>query len=55
MPRIPDAEIGRIKQATDLVALVRSRGIELKKHGTKDWAGPLPIPHGRHRLVYRQP
>jgi DNA primase len=33
MPRIPDAEIERIKRDTDLAALVRSRGIELLKHG----------------------
>jgi len=33
MPRIPDSEIDRIKSETDLVALIRSRGIELKKHG----------------------
>ncbi len=35
MPRIPDEEIARIKRETDLVALVRSRGVELAKHGTK--------------------
>ncbi len=33
MPRIPETEIDRIKEQTDLAALVRSRGIELKKHG----------------------
>ncbi len=33
MPRIAEAEIERIKKQTDLAALVRSRGIELKPHG----------------------
>jgi len=33
MPRIPDTEIDRIKRETDLAALVRARGVELKKHG----------------------
>jgi len=33
MARIPDAEIERIKRQTDLAALVRSRGIELRRHG----------------------
>lgn len=43
MPRIPDEEIARIKRETDLVALVRSRGVELGKHGTKDWSGRCPF------------
>ena len=43
MPRIPESEIERIKRETDLVALVRSRGIELKKHGTANWAGCCPF------------
>ena len=35
MPRrIPDTEIDRVKQQTDLAALVRSRGIDLQKHGS---------------------
>ena len=42
MARIPDEEIARIKRETDLVALVRSRGVELGKHGTKDWVGRCP-------------
>lgn len=45
MPRIDEAEIARVKQATDLVALVQSRGIALKKHGAKDWKGLCPF-HG---------
>ncbi|MGH7977742.1 MAG: CHC2 zinc finger domain-containing protein, partial [Limisphaerales bacterium] len=47
MPRIPDAEIERVKHATDLLALVRSRGVELKKHGSKDWIGRCPFHQDR--------
>lgn len=49
MPRIPDGEIARIKRETDLVALVRSRGVELAKHGSKDWAGRCPFHEGDDR------
>jgi DNA primase len=41
--RIPEADIERVKRATDLRALVQSRGIELKKHGSKDWIGRCPF------------
>lgn len=40
--RIPDADLERVKRETDLLALVRSRGIELAKHGTKDFIGRCP-------------
>jgi DNA primase catalytic core len=43
MPRIPESEIERIKRDVDLVALVQSKGIELKKHGSKDLAGLSPF------------
>jgi len=43
MPRIPNTEIDRIKRSTDLAALVRSRGIELKKHGTGNLIGLCPF------------
>jgi DNA primase len=33
MARIPDEEIDRLKRDTDLAALVRGRGIELRPHG----------------------
>jgi hypothetical protein len=33
--RIPETDIERVKRSTDLRALVQSRGIELKKHGSK--------------------
>jgi len=45
MPRIAEADIDRVKRETDLIALVRSRGIELQKHGSKDWKGLCPF-HG---------
>ena len=41
--RIPESDIERIKRGTDLRALVQSRGIELKKHGSKDWIGRCPF------------
>ena len=43
MPRIPDEEIDRLKRGTDLAALVRSRGVELKKHGSRDLIGRCPF------------
>ena len=43
MARIPEDEIQRIKRETDLLALVRSRGTELKKHGSRDFVGRCPF------------
>jgi DNA primase len=43
MARIPETEIERIKRETDLAALVRSRGVELKPHGSKDLIGKCPF------------
>ena len=43
MPRISEAEIDRIKRETDLAALVRSRGVELRRHGAKDLVGRCPF------------
>lgn len=43
MPRIPEPEIERIKRETDLAALVRSRGVDLAKHGAKDLIGKCPF------------
>ena len=43
MPRIPEAEIDRIKREVDLVALVQSKGVELLKHGSKDLVGLSPF------------
>jgi DNA primase len=45
MARIEEADIERVKKATDLVALMQSRGISLAKHGAKDWKGLCPF-HG---------
>lgn len=43
MPRIPESELERIKASVDLAALVRSRGVELKKHGSRDLIGRCPF------------
>ena len=43
MARIPDTELDELKRSTDLAALVRSKGIELKPHGGKDLAGLSPF------------
>jgi hypothetical protein len=42
MPMIPDDEIDRIKRETDLAAVIRSRGIELKPQG-HDLLGLCPF------------
>ena len=46
--RIPDADLERVKRQSDLAALVRSRGIELVKHGTKDLIGRCPFHDDKH-------
>jgi len=43
MARIPDDELDQLKRSTDLAALVRSKGVELKKHGAKDLCGLSPF------------
>ncbi len=43
MARIPDEDQERVRRGTDLLALVRSRGIELAKHGGKDFVGRCPF------------
>ena len=43
MARIPDTELDELKRSTDLAALVRSKGVELKPHGGKDLAGLSPF------------
>ena len=40
---IPEADLERVKAQTDLLALARSRGLELKPHGTKDYVGRCPF------------
>lgn len=42
MPRIPESEIARIKEETDLVALIQSRGVALKQQGA-NWTGFCPF------------
>jgi len=42
MARIPKDELERLKKETDLAALVRARGVELKRHG-KDLLGLCPF------------
>jgi DNA primase catalytic core len=45
---IPEAEIHRVMQATDLAALIRSRGVDLVPHGAKDLIGRCPFhPEGQ--------
>jgi DNA primase catalytic core len=41
--RIPEADLERVKRAVNLRELVQSRGIELKRHGSKDWIGRCPF------------
>ncbi|MFA5265471.1 MAG: CHC2 zinc finger domain-containing protein, partial [Opitutaceae bacterium] len=42
MPMIPDSEIDRIKRETDLAAVIRARGVELKPQG-HDLLGLCPF------------
>lgn len=46
MPRIPEAEIARVKAEVDLAALIGSKGIELRRHGSKDLAARCPFHPG---------
>lgn len=43
MPRIPDDDLDGLRRNTDLAALVRAHGVELKKHGSRDLAGRCPF------------
>jgi DNA primase catalytic core len=47
MPRIPEAELEQIKRRTDLAALVRAKGIELRPHGGGHLAGKCPFHEDR--------
>ncbi len=42
MPRIPEEEIERLKRDTDLIALIQSRGVALKRQGA-NWSGLCPF------------
>jgi len=43
-------EVARVKNGTDLVALIRGKGIELRRKG-KSWQGPLPLSRRRQDAV----
>jgi len=43
MARLSDEDIDRVKTESDLIALARSRGIEMKKHGSRDFVGKCPF------------
>ena len=43
MPRISETDIERVKQQTDLIELVKSRGVALQPHGSKDMVGNCPF------------
>ncbi|MCH2074748.1 MAG: CHC2 zinc finger domain-containing protein [Puniceicoccaceae bacterium] len=43
MAKIPDDDLDGMKKNIDLAALVRSKGIELKPHGSKDLVGLSPF------------
>lgn len=43
MARYSEDDLDGIRRNTDLAALVRSRGVELKKHGSRDLAGRCPF------------
>ena len=47
--RIPEADLERVKRAVNLRELVQSRGIELKRHGSKDWIGRCPFHEDRDK------
>jgi len=43
MARIPEEDIVRIKRESDIAAIIRSRGIRLNKHGSRDLVGRCPF------------
>jgi DNA primase len=51
MPMIPEDEIERIKRETDLAAVVRARGIELKPYGG-DLVGLCPFHPDTHPSLH---
>jgi DNA primase len=51
---IPDAELERLKRDIDLVALVRSYGVELKASG-KDFVGRCPFHDDTHASLVISP
>ena len=43
MARFSDDDLDGLRRNTDLAALVRAHGVELKKHGRRDLAGRCPF------------
>lgn len=43
MPRFSEDDLDGLRKNTDLAALVRAHGVELKKHGSRDLAGRCPF------------
>ena len=54
MPRIPEADIERLKEEVSVQRLVESAGIELKKAG-KDWLGRCPFHEDREASLVVTP
>lgn len=54
MPMIPEDEIERIKRETDLAAVIRSRGVELKPSG-HDLVGLCPFHEDQHPSLHVTP
>lgn len=54
MSRLPEAEIERIKQSIDLVALISARGIALKKPARIIKAAARSMPSVRRRSPSRR-
>jgi DNA primase catalytic core len=46
--RIAESDLEQVKRQTDLVVVVRSRGIGLTKHGPNDFIGRCPFHDDRH-------
>ena len=53
MARIPDDELDALKRSTDLAALVRSKGIVLQAHGSKDLCGLSPFTDEKDPFLHR--
>ena len=54
MPRIPESELERLKQAVELKQLVEARGVNLKRHGA-DWIGLCPFHDDREPSLVVSP
>lgn len=54
MPMIPDDDIERIKRETDLAAVIRARGVELKPQGS-DLVGLRPFHEDKNQSLHVTP